>query len=146
MSPRADRIEVHRAERTLTIVDYKTGTVPSKREVSSGATQKPQLPLAGVIAEAGGFPVLPAGRTVGQLVYWKLTGRRDGGEVNPTLAPAEASAALAVSRARLEALVREFDDPETAYTATHDPEPYSDYATLARTHEWTLAGLRDLDE
>ena len=141
---RADRIEIDRADRMLTIVDYKTGSVPKKREVASGA--EPQLPLAGVIAEAGGFPDLPAGGTVGQLVYWKLTGRRAGGEVSPTLAPAEAAAALATSRAILEALVREFDDPETAYTATHDPEPYSDYATLARTHEWTLAGLKDFDE
>ena len=141
---RADRIEVDRADRTLTIVDYKTGSVPRKKDVSSG--EEPQLPLAGVIAEAGGFPVLPAGGTVGRLAYWKLTGRRAGGEVSPTLAPAETAAALATSLARLEALIREFDDPETAYTATHDPEPYSDYATLARTHEWTLAGLRDLDE
>ena len=51
-----------------------------------------------------------------------------------------------MSLGRLKALIRAFEDPETAYTATHDPEPYSDYAALARTHEWTLAGLRDPDE
>ncbi len=141
---RADRIEVDRTDRSMTIVDYKTGLVPNKKDVASGV--EPQLPLAGVIAEAGGFPDLPAEGTVGRLVYWKLTGRRDGGEYGPALAPAETSAALAVSLGRLKALIRAFEDPATAYTATHDPEPYSDYAALARTHEWTLAGLRDPDE
>lgn len=141
---RADRIEVDRTDRMMTIVDYKTGMVPKKKDVASGV--EPQLPLAGVIAEAGGFPDLPAEGTVGRLVYWKLTGRRDGGEYGPALAPVETSDALAVSLGRLKALIRAFEDPKTAYTATHDPEPYSDYAALARTHEWTLAGLRDPDE
>ena len=141
---RADRIEIDRARRTATILDYKTGSVPNKKAVSSG--DEPQLPLAGVIAEAGGFEDLPADLTVGWLVYWNLTGRRDGGECGPVLTPEETSAALAASQTRLERLVCEFDDPDTAYTATHEPEPYSDYAVLARTHEWTLAGLRDPDE
>ena len=54
---RADRIEVDRTDRSMTIIDYKTGLVPKKKDVASGV--EPQLPLAGVIAEAGGFPDLP---------------------------------------------------------------------------------------
>ena len=141
---RADRIEIGRDGRTATVLDYKTGSVPSKKAVSSG--DEPQLPLTGVIAEAGGFADLPAGLTVGRLVYWNLTGRRDGGEDGPALSPEETARALAAARDRLEQVVRAFDDPDTAYAATHDPEPHSDYAVLARTHEWTLAGLRDPDE
>ena len=141
---RADRIEMNRSDRTVTILDYKTGSVPSKRDVSSG--DEPQLPLAGVIAQAGGFADLPAGSAVGQLAYWQLTGRRDGGAYGPALGPEETSSALVASRTRLEQLVRQFDDPATTYAATHDPEPYSDYAVVARTHEWTLAGLQDPDE
>ena len=141
---RADRIELYRASGTVAIVDYKTGSVPSKKDVVNG--DEPQLPLAGFIAEVGGFPDLPAKVSVGSLAYWQLTGRRGGGKLGPELSPAETSSALAVSRARLEHLVRDYDDPGAAYIATYEPEPYSDYAVLARTHEWTVAGLRDPDE
>ncbi len=141
---RADRIEVDAETGYAAVLDYKTGTVPTRKDVQSG--RDPQLALAGVLAEAGGFPDLPAGLTVDRLAYWRVTGRGEGGEVRLELARPDTTAAMQAARGRLEALVRRHGDPGTAYAATHDPEPHSDYAVLARTHEWTLAGLRDPDE
>ena len=144
LTARADRIEVSRADMALTIADYKTGSIPSKKAVLAGL--EPQLPLAGVIAEAGGFPEVPGDATVHQLVYWRLTGRGEGGEYIPMLSPGRAKEALTTSLERLQTLITRYDNPGVPYEAVHEPEPYSDYAALARTHEWTLAGLRDSDE
>ena len=144
LTARADRIEVRGADKALTIADYKTGSIPSKMAVLTGL--EPQLPLAGVIAEAGGFPGLPGNAAVHQLVYWRLTGRGDGGEYAPMLRPGQAREALTASMERLQTLIARYNDPDVPYEAVHEPEPYSDYAALARTHEWTLADLRDPDE
>ena len=73
---RADRID-ERTDGTVAIIDYKTGAVPSTKEVSAGYA--PQLPLEAVIAAAGGFDVIGA-KAVSELAYWRLTGpwRRAG--------------------------------------------------------------------
>ncbi|MFC7608145.1 PD-(D/E)XK nuclease family protein [Teichococcus aestuarii] len=49
---RADRIDLL-ADRTLSIIDYKTGMPPSNKEVQDG--RAPQMPLEAAIAAAGGF-------------------------------------------------------------------------------------------
>ncbi len=143
LSIRADRIESDAESGVTAILDYKTGTVPTKVSVKNG--EEPQLALAGIIAEKGGFPDLPAGLTVGQLAYWKLSGRA-GGATIVKFSREETARAMQAGRELLTDLVRRYDDPATAYIAAHTPEPYSDYAVLARTHEWTLAGLRESDE
>ena len=55
---RADRID-RRADGRLAIVDYKTGTLPERRAMSSTASRR-NLPLEAAIAEAGGFAHVPA--------------------------------------------------------------------------------------
>ncbi len=144
LTARADRIDVDCADGAITISDYKTGGIPSHKDVANG--EDPQLPLTGVISEAGGFPALPGENAVGALVYWKLTGRGAGGELVHAVPADKLQNVLANSAGSLTTIVAQYDDPATEYKAVHAPEPYSDYATLARTHEWTLAGLQDSDE
>ena len=50
----ADRIELGH-DGTLAIIDFKTGSVPSKKDVLSGMS--PQLLIEAIIACAGGFPI-----------------------------------------------------------------------------------------
>ncbi len=111
---RADRIDVM-ADGSAAIVDYKTGAVPSRKEVGAGIA--PQLPLEAAILAAGGFAEIPAAPRPG-LAYWKLSGGDPPGEELPVEADADAA------RAGLERLIRHFDDPAVPYV----PQPHADRA------------------
>ncbi len=137
LTAKADRIE-RRAAGGLVVIDYKTGGVPSGREVERGLS--PQLPLEAAIAQAGGFAHLPA-ESVDEIAYWRLTGGEPAGEQRPV--PGKAADLAADALAGLERLVAEFDDAATPYLAVPDPdqEPrFNDYAHLARLGEWAGGG------
>jgi ATP-dependent helicase/nuclease subunit B len=132
---RIDRLE----DGSLAILDYKTGSPPSAREVELGFA--PQLPLEAAIAEAGGFEGVPAA-PVAELAFWRLSGGDPPGEERP-LDPASLPRLVEEARLGLEALVRAFDDPRTPYRALPRPDRaprHSDYAHLARVQEWSTAG------
>jgi ATP-dependent helicase/nuclease subunit B len=133
LKAKADRIDRAR-DGGLTVIDYKTGTVPKKWEVDLGLA--PQLPLEAMIAEAGGFGGLAAA-SVTSLEFWRLSGGDPAGEVMQAggASPAELAAA---AEAGLRRLIAAFDDPATAYLARpHEHGPrYSAYGHLARIAEW----------
>ena len=129
----ADRIDRDRSG-AFVLVDYKTGTVPSEREIVAGFA--PQLPLEALIAEAGGFKDIGPGM-VGRMEHWKLGGGDPAGKIVPV--KADAAGLVADARQGLETLVAAFADPKTAYEARPRPEQaprYSDYEHLARVKEW----------
>ena len=131
----ADRIDIA-AGGCVDIIDYKTGTVPSDKEIFAGFA--PQLPLEAAIAAAGGFRGLAAAG-LGTLAHWRLSGGRSVGEIKPVKGDAEALAAAAA--AGVAALVATFDEAETAYAARPMPSQaprYSDYEHLARLGEWSV--------
>lgn len=134
---RADRIE-RRADGTLVILDYKTGTPPTQKAVDSGLA--PQLPLEAAMAEAGGFGAALAGQTA-ELTYWHLSGGFHPGDVRQ-VAKADAAAVQALvgqARDSLRHLVTLYDDPGRAYLSQPHPGAaprFSDYAQLARVAEW----------
>jgi len=134
---RADRIERDSAG-GLTIIDYKTGTVPSDPEVRAGLA--PQLPLEAAMAAAGAFPGVPDARVVG-LEYWRLTGRRESGAVFAAGGrKADVAELVADSACGLRRLIAAFDDPAQPYLAQPIPgirPRFSDYAQLARVGEFS---------
>lgn len=134
---RADRID-RAIDGTLTVIDYKTGTVPRAEDMRQGLS--PQLALEGWMAEQGAFAaVAPA--TVAALEHWKLSGRGDGGSriaFSGDVAETVAAAGAGVAR-----LIAAFDDPARPYPACPDPRlapRYNDYAHLERLAEWRSAG------
>jgi ATP-dependent helicase/nuclease subunit B len=138
LTAKADRVDRLGAG-GLSIIDYKTGTVPSKAEIAAGFA--PQLPLEAAIAAAGGFDGVPAGE-VQTLEFWRLTGGEPAGERRP--AGTDIAALAEAARAGLRDLVARFDDPETPYLSRPDPDHaprYSDYEHLARVQEWSSPGL-----
>ncbi|MBI4968908.1 MAG: double-strand break repair protein AddB [Rhodospirillales bacterium] len=142
LSAKADRIE-RLGDGSLALLDYKTGALPSQKEVKAGFA--PQLPLEAAIARQGGFADLPAA-PIAQLVYWRLSGDRSGGREWPiTETPASELADQAL--ARLKELVARFDRPETPYLAQPVPgranRRSEDYAHLARLAEWQAAPEED---
>ena len=65
---KADRIDELK-DGCLNILDYKTGKIPSSKEVQSGHAL--QLPLEGLIASKGHFETI-ANTNVQKLIYWHL--------------------------------------------------------------------------
>lgn len=133
---RADRVDLNK-NGTLNIIDYKTGEPRTPKEVAAGYA--PQLPIEGLIAEAGGFrngEKMLAAAPVEKLFYWKL------GEKSVEYSK-EMKELLHKTHENLTALISAFDSADTPYLARPNPRrllKYSDYEHLARVKEWSAGG------
>ncbi len=110
LSARADRIE-HRRDGRYTILDYKTGQPPTGKQVRMGLS--PQLTLEAAILREGGFQNIPAGSSVSEFSYVRLSGNNPPGEQKPLelkIKP-ERYAAGARRRRRLRATADREADP-----------------------------------
>lgn len=77
IAARADRIDID--VNGVSIVDYKTGTVPTLEEVKQHI--KPQLAVEALIALNDGFKA--KNTSVVGLHFWKIDGKREGGAIHP---------------------------------------------------------------
>lgn len=138
LSAQADRIE-HRADGAVALIDYKTGTPPSPKEVRVGFA--PQLTLEAAMARRAAFGLLP-GTRVDAALYVKLLGK-DGGMEKPLVftKPDLSLADLAEKHfSDLVALLDQFRDPATSYPPRPFPKfaaRYNAYDHLARVKEWS---------
>ncbi|TNE67181.1 MAG: double-strand break repair protein AddB [Alphaproteobacteria bacterium] len=133
---KADRIDRRRDTGDLTIIDYKTGNVPSAKRVVAGFA--PQLPLEGLLAEHGTFDGIPAA-DVEDMVFWELKG---GDPVQKQSRPIkDVPAAIAGAEAGLRRLIAAFANEDTPYLSNPRPSVtgYGDYDHLARVKEWRNA-------
>jgi ATP-dependent helicase/nuclease subunit B len=140
VTAKADRIE-RRPDGGLSILDYKTGTPPTRPQLHDGS--RPQLPLEAAMAQAGAFPGVAG--TVAELTYWRLSGGHPPGSAEtPIKRPEELAEIVADTPGLVASLLATFDDPERPYP--HCPHPgrklrRADYAHLARAGE--LAAAQD---
>ncbi len=139
---RADRIEALNDGR-YAVIDFKTGTPPTDKQVASGLA--PQLTLEAAILRNGGFKGIPAGAPVAELTYVRLNGGDPAGErykkqFKDSAPDQEADKALA----RLRSVAEKFENPDEPYRSFTRPEwvgrTYSDYDHLARVKEWSATG------
>jgi ATP-dependent helicase/nuclease subunit B len=147
LSARADRIE-HRSDRTFALLDYKTGQPPTGKQVRMGLS--PQLTLEAAILREGGFAGIAAGSSVSELVYVRLSGNNPPGEerllelkIERKDEPQLPDDAAIEARAKLEALIRSFEDEAAAYTSlslSMWSNRYGSYDDLARIKEWSANG------
>lgn len=131
---KADRIDVL-AEGGAAIIDYKTGTAPSEKEINAGFS--PQLPLEAAMLRAGAFPDFPESR-VGYMGHWLVGGSRAQGE-NPVKGDPDDLADAALEGLR--GLIERFADPATPYYSLPRPgirPRHSAYNHLARVQEWAV--------
>jgi ATP-dependent helicase/nuclease subunit B len=128
----ADRIDRLRSG-DLVVIDYKTGSLPSTREIDEAVAV--QLPLEGAIARDGSFGGLSGVPTA--LEYWRLS----GGDPPASRCPIGRDGPLPLidlAIAEVRGLIDRFDDPGMPYYAVPDPRlapRYSDYAHLERLGE-----------
>jgi ATP-dependent helicase/nuclease subunit B len=138
----ADRIERGK-DGKLALIDYKTGSLPSPREIDFGLA--PQLPLEAAMAISGGFIGVHEA-DVSALQFWRLTGGNPAAEIKDINGDPMERAGAALEG--LKSLVAAFDAPTTPYQSVPDPEfapRFSDYAHLARVKEWS-AGAQGVVE
>ena len=146
LSAKADRLE-RRADGTVGVIDYKTGTAPSTTLLKAGGA--PQLPLEAAMIREGAFDALPE-RTIAALEHWQLQGGDPPGQIK-RLAGSDADDLAAESLDNLSDLVAAFDQVETAYLDHPDgadARAYDDYLLVARTDEHRLgaeSALPDLE-
>ena len=145
LSGYADRIDI-RAGGKADILDYKTGSSPSKAQAHT--LLSPQLALEAALLERGAFAPLVAG--AGELAYVRL---KANGEVKEESILAhnrqEKTAGELASEAwaRLENLLAFYDDPAAGYLSRALPfregDTSGDYDHLARVLEWSAGGDED---
>jgi ATP-dependent helicase/nuclease subunit B len=129
LTAKADRIDRLAAGGFL-LVDYKTGSLPSKKAVEWGFA--PQLPLEGAILRDGNFGVA-AGAPAG-LEFWRLTGGFPVGERRP-IGDDDPDKLIQSVLDRVRSLIERFDDPATPYLVEPAPQwapRFSDYRHLER--------------
>ena len=132
---KADRIDNLRTD-GINIIDYKTGKIPTKKQVMSGHAL--QLLLEGLIAKKGNFPNL-SGKNINQLVYWHL-----GDKVSPKniliINPKEDNV-LEKCEEYILKLISTFNFENTPYYSRPIPKylpKNRDYEHLARVKEWSV--------
>jgi ATP-dependent helicase/nuclease subunit B len=134
---RADRIDLF-ADGDATVIDYKTGSLPSHRQVE--LLLSPQLPLEAAMLLAGKFPGITA-KTIRQLLYIKLGGGEPPAELRPVdVKPNEIAHE---AEALVKKLIAYYDKETTPYLSRVLPYRASDigdYDHLARVREWTAYG------
>ncbi|MGZ8369884.1 MAG: double-strand break repair protein AddB [Caulobacteraceae bacterium] len=138
LTAKADRIEV--VGGVAHVLDYKTGSAPTAKQVKAGLA--PQLTLTAAILMRGGFEA--AGEvTPGELAYVKVKAGREPLE-HKIAATAQESPDLAEAALNgLARRVRRFRDPESTYEAKAAPQfldDTGDYDHLARVWEWHIIG------
>lgn len=139
---RADRIDILRSGGAA-ILDYKTGSVPTDKQVKS--LLSPQLPLEGAIAASGGFPSLGEIEPR-ELVYVRFVGGAEPGSWRVIDIDAREMAAKA--RVWLEERVARYDREATGYLTRAIPyrtDIVGEYDHLARVGEWVVERLDDWD-
>ncbi len=136
---RADRIE-QLAGGAYAILDYKTGQVPTDKQVQIGVS--PQLTLEAAILQKGGFPDCAAGASLAEIVYVSLKGGEPGGEarsINFKNGDAHFHANLAL--AKLTIVAQRFESEEQPYlplALSMWKSRYGSYDHLARVMEWSV--------
>jgi ATP-dependent helicase/nuclease subunit B len=136
---RADRIE-RLADGRYAILDYKTGQVPSDKQVRVGIS--PQLPLEAAILRAGGFSAIPAQACIAELTYLALKGGEPAG-LQRRIELEEGDVDLHADRAlaKLKLVAERFDDDEQPYlplVLSMWKTRYGPYDHLARVKEWSV--------
>lgn len=143
LSGRADRVDMRR-DGNADIIDYKTGSQPSK--VQAHRLLAPQLPLEAALLSRGAFKELGT-PSPGDLCYVRL---KANGSVEPEsilrIRDSHKSGSALAEEAwqRLEKLLASYDRADTGYLSRALPfkegDMEGDYDHLARVLEWSAGG------
>ena len=135
---KADRIDELK-DGSLNILDYKTGKIPSKKQVDTGHAV--QLLLEALIARKDGFANLSK-KDLNDLIYWQLGSDK-------LVIPSKNNDLLDKCEEFLLKLISTFDFETTPYCSRPIPKyipKNRDYEHLARIKEWSVVDDGDGNE
>lgn len=135
---RADLIRLL-ADGGLDIVDFKTGTSPTVKQIASGLS--PQLPIEALMALEGAFAGLPAFHAIAELTIYRLRARDFGPEQISGLKAKSLHLILDETRQSLARLLAHYLAPHSAFFSKPRvmlASLFGDYDHLARRAEWAL--------
>ena len=138
LTAKADRIDFYK-NKSIEIIDYKTGSVPSIADIHRG--YEPQLPLEGLIAMQNGFSELPHKPTDISLKFWKVSGTGLGGTIQNIVKQKSNLTDNDIIQSSFEGLkhiLNAYNNDTKPYEAHVVPNltKYDDYEHLARVKEW----------
>lgn len=131
LKARADRIEDDGV--ALTIIDFKTGQVPTQRDILTGHSS--QLTLEALIAEQGGFNIFT--RNTKSLLYAQLSSGSKLGKM--TKVNNDLNELIKASKDGVVRLMEIYLDPNCGYLICPSLEhesSYNEYDHLERIDEW----------
>jgi ATP-dependent helicase/nuclease subunit B len=139
LSARADRVDALK-EGGYAIIDYKTGSPPSKKQVEAGFA--PQLTLEAALVGLGGFSEVPQG-VVEQLVYLHVSGGQPAGTEKNIAFESSMSEVITKAYAQTRVLIDLYENEETPYRSHLRPQFLKGtyplpYDHLARVAEWGM--------
>lgn len=142
---RADRIDMM-TNGTIGILDYKTGQVPSQKQVE--ALLAPQLPLEAAMIRRSGFKDVPGDRPISEFLYLQLKGGTDPvNEVSCSPKERDVSELAEDAWSRLENLIAHYAKPDSGYLSRarvmKERDTNGPYDHLARVAEWSTSGEDD---
>ena len=133
----ADRIEL-RADGTYAILDYKSGSIPSAKQIEAGFS--PQLSLEAAMLERGAFPAATGAARVSEAAHVKVLGVETIGVQTIASKNATLEGLVADHYDGLVELVEQFRNLDTPYVPRPYPQfvsQYGAYDHLARVREWS---------
>ena len=147
LSGRADRIDLN-SDGSFSVLDYKTGTAPSSKQVVTGFS--PQLTLEAAMVQAGGFKGIAHQRSVREMIYVKLLGKSDEPAKITKISDKEKSLdELAAKHLnQLKSHLNRYRVRDKGYISRRFPMKVSyilPYDHLARVKEWTDADDAETD-
>lgn len=134
LSGTADRIDLMK-DGSVEIIDYKTGTPPSSKEVHAGFA--PQLPLEGYLLRQGAFQEIGKCH-VSDLAYWRLAAKIENAKITSVIKSPD-DTVIDEAYLGLKKLITIFNDENVAYESCPTPKiapRYNDYEHLSRAKEW----------
>jgi ATP-dependent helicase/nuclease subunit B len=141
LTGQADRIEMH-SSGSFSVIDFKTGRVPTVRQVKTGFS--PQLTLEAAMVKRDAFKGL-AGQSNDALVYAKLGGRAGGDErfIFEPKKSTDSDDLVERHFSEFLELIDDFWNGARPFLSRPYPEFLKDHAKydhLARVREWSLTG------
>tara|TARA_Y100000296_G_scaffold15807_1_gene18561 strand:- start:8648 stop:11602 length:2955 start_codon:yes stop_codon:yes gene_type:complete len=141
---KADRLDV--SSGGVTVIDYKTGAVPSKDDVQKGV--EPQMAIEAVILKRGGFK---KAQPLRGLEYWQVSGKKDHpidfvSALSPKVDLDDFVAEAEQGLTEITTLMHQADQPYQAFpkgdaiSNKAGPCKHCDYAGICRFKDWMGRG------
>lgn len=130
LTAKADRIDVLK-DGCINILDYKTGKIPSKKQVENGHAL--QLLIEALLARKNAYSIVK-NKNVSNLIYWQLG--KDNLEISHDI-----DELINKTEEYILKLINTFDFETTPYHSRPTPKFISknrDYEHLARIKEWSV--------